>query len=389
VALFGWEPWAIPSGVASVVAFLLARQVWVANHVGSQNRRLTLVLVAEGVLEALAAFSQFTLDHDLALRVVRLTAAGFFLMLFAYLFFLATIDVPLTRPLRTRTGNVVLGLLAVVVVGLVLFVPDQFVTDVQYTGHKWNWLVDGGALMNFVFPLQLIVPVFGLFVSASAYRRAAAGTAAKKRARSYSIAFGTRDALYACIVLASFFVAPGYEHQPVEDLVAYSFVLPVTIILTASLLAYGILKSQLFDIDLKIRWGAARGTVAGVIVVLALIVSKITEFYLNKSLGIVFGGVAAGVTLFMAPRLNKFADKVATKAAPQVSPTPEYVAFRKLEVYKAAFESAVEQGELTDRDRAMLLALRSKLALKSADADAVEIEVRQVLAPDGPRAASV
>ncbi|MHB8604601.1 MAG: hypothetical protein ACYDCK_05040 [Thermoplasmatota archaeon] len=63
----------------------------------------------------------------------------------------------------------------------------------------------------------------------------------------------------------------------------------------------------------------------------------------------------------------------------------EVVEVAKLEVYKAAVESAFEAGGIDDKERRMLAGMRRKLGLRDLDAEAVERDVREALgvAPEG------
>ena len=62
---------------------------------------------------------------------------------------------------------------------------------------------------------------------------------------------------------------------------------------------------------------------------------------------------------------------------PDVSPTPEYVAYRKLEAYRAAFQGLYADAAVSDKERATLDRLRIKLAIQPTDALAIETEVRE------------
>lgn len=146
-------------------------------------------------------------------------------------------------------------------------------------------------------------------------------------------------------------------------------------IIALPLLAYGILRTQLFDIDLQIQWGVQRGTLVSIFLVAFFVTAKLAETYLSRTGGWFAGALAAGLLLFATPRLNKFSDRVAETAMPGVSPSVEYVTFRKLEVYKAAVESAVETGPIDTREREILTRLQAKLGLSHASAVAIETDV--------------
>gem|GEM_PF-7092556 len=106
--------------------------------------------------------------------------------------------------------------------------------------------------------------------------------------------------------------------------------------------------------------------------------SKLIEVYLTRSAGWFGGAVAAGLLLFATPRLNKLGDRVAGAAVPGPGPDPsaEYVAFRKLEVYKAAVESALETAPIDERQRTVLTKLRAKLGLSPEVCRAIEDDVQ-------------
>lgn len=81
------------------------------------------------------------------------------------------------------------------------------------------------------------------------------------------------------------------------------------------------------------------------------------------------------ILLSTSSTLNKVGEKIANTAMPQVQPTPVYVQFKKLEVYRAAIEAAHETGGIGARERASLDRLRAKLGLDPTDCAAVEAEV--------------
>jgi hypothetical protein len=81
--------------------------------------------------------------------------------------------------------------------------------------------------------------------------------------------------------------------------------------------------------------------------------------------------------LFGLDHIRHFAGRIAHEAMPSVSPTPEYVAYRKLEVYRAAFEGLYADTQLSDKERVTLEKLRIKLGIQIGDAVALETEIRE------------
>ena len=62
---------------------------------------------------------------------------------------------------------------------------------------------------------------------------------------------------------------------------------------------------------------------------------------------------------------------------PNTQNTPEYAAFRKLQVYEAALSEALPDGNISERERELLNRLRNSLGISVVDADAIEGELQK------------
>jgi len=142
------------------------------------------------------------------------------------------------------------------------------------------------------------------------------------------------------------------------------------------LIAYGILRTQLFDIDLRIRWTIKQSTVAGVFIAVMFVISEGASQFLSDELGKVTGLLAAGVLMFFLAPLQRFAERVASTAMPNTKNTEEYAAFRKMQVYEAAVAEAQQEGGISHKERTLLGHLRDSLGISAADAKAIEIELQ-------------
>ncbi len=60
---------------------------------------------------------------------------------------------------------------------------------------------------------------------------------------------------------------------------------------------------------------------------------------------------------------------------PNTQNTPEYAAHRKMQVYEAAVAEALPDGNISDRERALLNSLRESLGISTVDATALETEL--------------
>lgn len=74
--------------------------------------------------------------------------------------------------------------------------------------------------------------------------------------------------------------------------------------------------------------------------------------------------------------MQRFADRVATAAMPNTKNTPEYVAFRKMQVYESALAEAQSETGISDRERLLLNRLRDSLGISAADAETIERELQ-------------
>jgi hypothetical protein len=216
------------------------------------------------------------------------------------------------------------------------------------------------------------VYTFAVASTLDAVRRSSPGSLQRRRAVGYAVAFGLIDSGFLLSIpsfdLQYFGAAPASEYATFNIVSTYVF-LAALLVLARTMLRY-----QLFDLDIKVKWTLKRGTLVAIILVVFFVSTAVAEQYL-QGYGFVVGGVAIGLLLFAIRPVERAIDRLADRAMPRTTGTPEYVAFRKLEVYKAAVESAHETGGITDKDRRNLERLRAKLAIGSADAEAVERDV--------------
>jgi hypothetical protein len=150
-------------------------------------------------------------------------------------------------------------------------------------------------------------------------------------------------------------------------------------LLAVPLIAYGILRAHLFDIDLRIRWTIKQSTVGLAIFIIIFLVSEGAESLLSERLGNYWGLLAAAVVAIALRPVQRFAERVSNAAMPNTQDTPEYKTDRKREVYEAAIAEALLDDEgISDRERSLLNRLRDSLDISEADAEALESKLRLV-----------
>ena len=107
------------------------------------------------------------------------------------------------------------------------------------------------------------------------------------------------------------------------------------------------------------------------------LVSEGASEFLESELGTVAGLIAAAVLMFFLAPLQRLSERVAAAAMPNTENTPEYTAFRKMQVYESALAEALQEGGISHKERTLLTHLRDSLGISPADAKAIEAELTQ------------
>ncbi len=193
-------------------------------------------------------------------------------------------------------------------------------------------------------PVQVGIMVGAIALAASIHAWRAAVGAARSRARAFVIAFGIRDVcwglMYSAAVWDLWSGSYAVTTDPTDNIY---LVYALGTFLSVPLIAYGILRTQLFDIDLRIRWTIKQSTLAAAVVAIVYLLSEGADRLVSSEIGNFAGLLAAGIVVFFLAPLQRFAERVAGMAMPNTRNTPEYAAFRKLQVYEAAVAETLER----------------------------------------------
>lgn len=366
-----WTWWAVPGTIVFLVSWVAAAVALRTAPNRSLNRRLAVLLFLEGVFAAGAFGLLFFFERPGP--VSGLAAAGTAAMValpFQYLSFLAvSLETPLVAPFRLRIALWILGFASLAAALLVLLAPGTFITDLYSPGWApWNfqfreWGQRGAQLHGLAY-------LFGLVAAISAWFLAPAGSVARNRALWFAIAFGLRDAYVGLFQFLYPLVRPlpfwgDFIYNPGQGIAYLAYV---------CLLTYGVLRTQLFDIDLKIRFAIQHSTVVAMIGGAFLVGSEVLELFLPIE-GTILGLAAALVIVVALRPVQRFAERLAGEIMPGVEDTPAYFEARKLEVYRAAVEGAVHDGRITEAERRILDRLREQLAIPPEVAAALERRV--------------
>ena len=225
---------------------------------------------------------------------------------------------------------------------------------------------------------MLLVFAFLFALAASIQAWYVAAGAARTRARSFALAFGFRDLCWGYVYLETVWgVWHGTSAEVPSDSADPTYLIYMLgTLLAVPLIAYGILRTHLFDIDVRIRWTIKQSTLAATVVAIVYALSEGASRLLSSELGNVAGLLAAALVVFFLAPLQRFAERVASAAMPNTHNTPEYAAFRKLQVYEAAVAEAQQGGGISQKEHALVNTLRDTLGISSTDADTLERELQ-------------
>jgi hypothetical protein len=159
----------------------------------------------------------------------------------------------------------------------------------------------------------------------------------------------------------------------------------LTRIVTVAFFAYAIVRFQLLEVDLQIKWGIKQSTVAAAFVAVFFVVSEAAQSYFASNLGPYAGVVAAGALVFFLAPLQRLADRVANAAMPGVENTPAYLLKRREDSYTFALRNALANRSISRDEERSLANLAADLGIDAGRAfdlrEAVERELAVAAQP--------
>ncbi len=368
-----WTWWAVPGTFAFVAAWCCAIVALRTNPRRTLNQHLSLILILEGVYMAGIAGLLFFFDNPtIVTTLATVGTAAMVALPFAYLSFLAvSLYTPLVAPFRSRVARVLLVLASTVAAIYVFANPHLFFSELYRPGWApWNFrYTDFGQRWA---QLLGIVYLFGLVAAVTVYIRARKGSVARNRAKWYAIAFGFRDVIVGIIQILHPILRPDpfwgdFVYNPGFAMVFSAYIL---------LLAYAVLRFQLFKIDLKVKFALQQSTVGALVIGGFIVGSEVLETFVPVSGTVLNIFVAITILVVLRP-IQGLALRMTNRLMRSVQNTPEYLDVRRLEVYRAALEGALQDGIVTDKERGILDQIRDDLGISPGAAFALEKELKQ------------
>lgn len=378
--MVSWNPAAVPGLIAVPIVVTMAAVVFLARPGRNQNRFLAAFMLGVALSIAFGHTLRFLADsHRGAYAAYVCFGLALVVTEAFHILFLASLNVPWLRALRRPAGKaIVLGLGILVFIATALR-PSLWAGGME-EGARFDVYVgvEFGLVWYFVLLLHLATGLVGIVASLQSARRAKAGLERRKGsalARAY-IAFELITVPFMLWAILYFPQLDPSKIGLVATLVNFYALMLASFLLSIGLAA-GILRAQLFDLDVKIKWTIKRGTLAGIFIAVFLVVSQIAQNYLSSTGGLTVGGIVTGLVLFAINPLQKVAEKLSAAAVPGAR--PEAIEARKLEIYRAALEGAFEDGSVTAKERTMLTRLQLELGIANAEARHLEGGVRNAM----------
>lgn len=365
-----WTPWALPGILAGLFAGSAAVVLLRTAPDRSLNRRLAVVLSLEALWMSGSVFF-FVESATVFMWIAAVAVAAMTALPFQYLSFLAaSVDTPLVAPCRSRTAFWVLAALSATAAAALLSFPRVFLGELYSPPWAtWNFeFTAWGTRLNLV---HAGASVFGLIVSLTAFLRARPGSVARDRARWFAMAFGIRDVVAASLYL----LYPVLRPVPFWGDFAYNQANAFANVFYVGLMAYGVLRVQLFDLDLKLKVAIRQSTVGAIIAAAFFTGSELLEGLIPVQ-GTVLGLLSAGVIVILIRPVQGFAEGLASQVMKGVEDTPEYLDRQKHRVYRAALEGALEDGRISERERSILARVREQLDISPETASRLEEALR-------------
>lgn len=358
---FAWNPLALAGLAAGAVALAMAARVLRPRAASPANRRLALVLAVEGFAALTGTGLVYLFDDQDTARAIQSAATAASLLLPSlYLIFLATLPTRLVAPWRGARGVALALALAVALEAFLVARPEAFVAQMRPTWYA-AWEASPGAFAWVPAALLLAVSLYGLTAALAAHREAPPATIRRVRARAYGWAFGARDALLVVILLAPMLGSALAPTRAWDLFPVLGF--PAALLVYVPTLAYGMLRTQLFDVELRLKGNVQRGVIFAAFIAAYVLVGQTAAAFLSPRAGTMIGIGAAGALAFAILPLERGAGRLADAIMPGVRDEEHYLSARRLEVYRASLEDALAAGEIAPRAQERLRDERARLGV--------------------------
>ncbi len=357
----------MPGLIGATLLIGLCLVLWLNRPDSAINRRLAMLLFLEGTVTLTLNGGTFLVES--AQAAWALAGVGYvavWIKTWAYYHFLSSLPVPMARRMARPLPRIILAGFTVFAVATWFIWPTFYVGSVVPGPNNIGWAAMPGAGLMIGMIFWSIVFLAAIGFSIAALRRAATETT-RQVAKAFVISFGFRDTMFAATTAALLIAGPTSSLVP-----AIMLLIPITYSIYPVLLGFGLLKYQVFDIDVKLRFVIKQSTLVGVATVVFLVLGELLENVVQDVAGQAISLATAVGLAFVVKPVRTLADRLAHRAVPAKD-----LDAQRLLVYRAALEGAWEDGGVDLDESRMLARLRSQLGLSDTEAKRVTSEVLQ------------
>lgn len=169
-----------------------------------------------------------------------------------------------------------------------------------------------------------------------------------------------------------------------------TFVLGVWRLLIPFLLAYALMRYQLFGIDLRVKAGVKRAILVALFVGVFFLISEAAEALVlqmggglvSDDLGVVFGIASAAGLAVLGKPIQRLADRAANGVMPDTQPIEKLGSQARFRLYRDQFLLVQQDGRVSGKERRMLTRLAAVLAI--TEDEAMDLELGEMPPRDEP-----
>jgi hypothetical protein len=377
--VFSFNPWALPGILSGLAALAMAVLVYRARPDLDQNRYLACWLAIVGFYAFTVMGIRFFSTDPTVARALWLAGTSFWWFHFLFpVLFLSTLRSRFARPVRSRAVRSLLILLVVVPTVWGLIRSELWGSGMLWVAPLSVYAAHFGPMIHAVQIAALVVPLYGLAVVLTV-RPAGDDSLERRRNRILLAAFAVAVSLLWLFSTATvLFPIAAHPDRLYAALVNF-YVLPFIAFALVLMLGYGVLSTQLLNIELHLKWGIQNSTIAGAFVVVFFVVTETARELVSEVYGPYFGIAAVAMLLLAASPLRRTARFVTDRLLPHVQRTPAYLEARRIEIYRASVLNLMADGTITAKERRALLQLHEDLAIPAETANRLELEILETL----------
>ncbi len=134
------------------------------------------------------------------------------------------------------------------------------------------------------------------------------------------------------------------------------------------LVTYALVRYQLFDVDVRVKWSVKHAPLATLgITLLLFLFSEYMENVLETRWGPIVALGAAGVLTLAAKPLEDIGQRLATRAMPNTKQIGDLSKQERARLFEEQLKLALHDGSISDRERKVLEQLRHRLGMTSSE----------------------